>query len=167
MLLHFSVHNQNVQLWRPPDVNDPQVWVQSTVSASHFVLPYWLRLFLGPDNSCQHWWRVINITQLNKNTMRRKWFTVETSYCDWVTSGRISVVHACLWGGDVESWCGCGPCGPSQPARGGGSLWPSPAPMESRPATEKLDIKGCSQKQDATDKGTALGEWNISSLLQF
>lgn len=50
--------------------------------------------------------------------------------------GRISAVHACRWVGDGESWCGCGPCGPSRPIRDGGSLWLSPTLTEIHPEEE-------------------------------
>lgn len=89
--------------------------------------------------------------------MRRKWFTVETSYSDWVSSERISVVHACLEGGGEESWCGCAPCGPFQPARGGEFLSPSPALMESHPETETLDIKGVRSSMRVADTDTVRG----------
>lgn len=89
--------------------------------------------------------------------MRRKWFTVETSYSDWISSERISVVHACLEGGGEESWCGCAPCGPSQPARGGEFLSPSPALTESHPERETLDIKGVRSSMRVADTDTARG----------
>lgn len=89
--------------------------------------------------------------------MRRKWFTVETSYSDWVSSERISVVRACLEGAGEESWCGCAPCGPSQPARGGGFLSPSPALTESHPETETLDINGVRSSMRVADTDTARG----------